>query len=148
MWRKLPIIHVKQNIWFLLCVKKKTFKLGKSELPPPLPLTVILSIPNAFHLFPSKIKWSFSLFTYSNLIGGVIVSVLASSVVHRGFESRSGQTKDYEIGICCFSAEHAALVRKSKDWLARNQHNMSEWGNMSISDCCFSNIKIQLSVLV
>jgi hypothetical protein len=39
-------------------------------------------------------------------------------------------------------------VRKSKDWLARNQHNMSEWGNMSISDCCFSNIKIQLSVLV
>jgi hypothetical protein len=43
-----------------------------------------------------------------------MVSVLASSVVDRGFEARSGQTNDYEIGICCFSAKHAALRRKSK----------------------------------
>jgi hypothetical protein len=42
-----------------------------------------------------------------NRIGSVIVSVLASSAVDRGFEPRSGQTKDYEIGICCFSAKHA-----------------------------------------
>ena len=49
-----------------------------------------------------------------------MVSVLALSEVDRGFEPRSGQTKDYEIGICCFSAKHAALRRKSKDWLARN----------------------------
>jgi hypothetical protein len=34
-----------------------------------------------------------------------------------------GQTKDYCIGICCFSAKHAALRRKSKDWLAQNQKN-------------------------
>ena len=34
-----------------------------------------------------------------NHIGGVMVSVLASSAVDRGFESRSGQTKDYNIGI-------------------------------------------------
>ena len=27
---------------------------------------------------------------------------------------------------------HAALRRKSKDWLARNRDNMSELGNMSI----------------
>jgi hypothetical protein len=27
--------------------------------------------------------------------------------------------KDYKIGICCFSAKHAALRRKSKDWLVR-----------------------------
>ena len=53
-------------------------------------------------------------------IGGVMVSVLASSAVDRGFEPRSGQTKDYEIGMCCFSAKHAALRRKRKDWLARN----------------------------
>jgi hypothetical protein len=39
-----------------------------------------------------------------NRIGGVMVSVLASSVVDHGFEPRSGQTKDYKIGICCFSA--------------------------------------------
>jgi hypothetical protein len=41
-------------------------------------------------------------------IGGVMVIVLASSVVDCGFEPRSGHTKDYEIGICCFSAKHAA----------------------------------------
>jgi hypothetical protein len=48
------------------------------------------------------------------------------SAVDRGFESRSGQTKDYEICICCFSANHATYKRKSNDWLARNQDNMSE----------------------
>ena len=57
-----------------------------------------------------------------------MVSVLVSSVVDRGFELRSGQTKDYKIGICCFSAHHAALKRRSKDWLARNQENVSEMG--------------------
>ena len=41
------------------------------------------------------------------------------------------QTKDYEIGICCFSAYHAALRRKNKDGLARNQNNVSEWSDMS-----------------
>ena len=43
---------------------------------------------------------------YFNRIGGVMVSVLASSAVDHGFEPGSGQTKDYEIGICCFSANH------------------------------------------
>jgi hypothetical protein len=61
-----------------------------------------------------------------NRIGGLIISVLASSAVDRGFEPRSGQTKDYKIGICCFSTKHAALRRKSKDWLARNQDDVSE----------------------
>jgi hypothetical protein len=58
-----------------------------------------------------------------------MVSVLALSAVDHGFESRSGQTKDYKIGICCISTKHAALRRKSKDWLARNQDNVSELGN-------------------
>jgi hypothetical protein len=40
---------------------------------------------------------------------------VASSAVDRGFEPRSGQTKDYKSGICCFSAKHAALRRKSND---------------------------------
>ena len=60
-----------------------------------------------------------------------MVSVLASSAVDRVFEHRSGQTKDYKIGICCFSAKHATLRRKSKNWLARNQNNVSEWSDMS-----------------
>jgi len=55
------------------------------------------------------------LFIYSNRIGGVMFNVLASSAVDRGFKPRLGQTKDYQIGICCFSAKHATLRRKSKD---------------------------------
>ena len=66
-----------------------------------------------------------------------MVSVLASSVVDRGLEPRSGQTKDYKIGICCFSAEHASLRRKRKDWFARNKDNVSEWGDMSIHRLLF-----------
>jgi hypothetical protein len=31
----------------------------------------------------------------------------------RQFEPRSGQTKDYKIGICCFSAKNAAIRRKA-----------------------------------
>ena len=64
-------------------------------------------------------------------IGGVMVSVLASNVVDHGFKPQSGQTKVYEIGICCFSAMHAALMKKSKDWFVQNQDNVSEWGDMS-----------------
>ena len=66
-----------------------------------------------------------------------MVSVLAASAVNRGFETRSGETKDYEICICGFSTKPAALRRKSKDWLTRNQDNVSEWGDMSISGLLF-----------
>jgi hypothetical protein len=72
-----------------------------------------------------------------NCIGGVIVSMLATSAVGHGFEPQTDQTKDYKNGICCFSAKHAALKRKSKDWLARNQNNVSEWGDMSIHRLLF-----------
>ena len=53
--------------------------------------------------------------TTGKRIGGVMVSVLASITIDRGFEPQSGQTKDYNNGICCFFANHAALRRKSKD---------------------------------
>ena len=63
-----------------------------------------------------------------------MVSVLASSAIDRGFEPRSGQTKDYEIGICCFSAKQAVLRRKSEDWLS---------GATCLSaDCCFSELAL------
>ena len=67
-----------------------------------------------------------------NRISGVMVSVVASSVVDRGFEPRSDKTKYYKIGICCFSAKKAPLRRKGKYWLAWNQDNVSGWGDMSI----------------
>jgi hypothetical protein len=70
-------------------------------------------------------------------ISGVMVSMLASSAVDRGFDPRSGQTTDYKIGICCFSAKPAALRRKNKDWLAWNQDNVSEWSDMSTRGLLF-----------
>jgi hypothetical protein len=80
-----------------------------------------------------------------------MISVIAPSAVDRGFERRSGQTKDYTIGICCFYFKHAALRRKSKDWLAGNRNNIAEWSDMSIRGLLFqwaSTIQIQLNVLV
>ena len=34
---------------------------------------------------------------------------LPLSVIDRGFEPRSGQTKDYKIGLCGFTAMHTTL---------------------------------------
>jgi ribosomal protein L31 len=47
-------------------------------------------------------------------IGDVTVIVLASSAIEREFEIRSCPTKDYKIDICCFSAKHTSLTRKSR----------------------------------
>ena len=66
-----------------------------------------------------------------------MVSVLTSRAVGRGFEPQSGQTKDYKIGSCCFSAKNAALRRKSKDWLARNRDNVSELSDISTHGLLF-----------
>jgi hypothetical protein len=84
-----------------------------------------------------------------NRICGVMVGVLTTSTVDCGFEPLSCQHKDYKIGTFWFSANNAALRRKSKYWLAWNQDNVSEWSNMSIRGLLFqwaSTIKIQLRV--
>jgi hypothetical protein len=65
-----------------------------------------------------------------------MVSVHVSSG-DRGFTARSGQTKDYEIGMYCFSAKHVALRSKSKERLARNQNDVSEWSDMSTRGLLF-----------
>ena len=41
-----------------------------------------------------------------------MVNVLSFSAVDRGFKPWLDKTKDYD--ICCFSAKHAALSRKSR----------------------------------
>ena len=68
---------------------------------------------------------------------GVMASELTSSAVDRGFEFRLVLIKDYRIGICCFSTKQAALRRKSKDSLAQNQDNVSEWSDMSTRGLLF-----------
>ena len=65
-----------------------------------------------------------------------MVSVLASGALDRAFETRLGQSKDYKIGMCCFSAKHVAL-RNRKDWLTRNQDNVSQWSDMSTHGLLF-----------
>jgi hypothetical protein len=57
--------------------------------------------------------------------------LVCSSVVDRGFKPRSCQSKDYKFGLRFFSAKHATLKKRGKDWLARNHGNVSEWIDMS-----------------
>jgi hypothetical protein len=56
-----------------------------------------------------------------NRIGNVVVRNVVSGTVDRGFD----QATDNNICISRFSAKQAALRRKSKDWLDRNQVNVS-----------------------
>ena len=67
-----------------------------------------------------------------------MVSVIASNAVDCGFEPRSGQTKDNKIQwYLLLLRHHATLRRNSKDWLARNQDNVSEWSDMSTRGLLF-----------
>ena len=75
-----------------------------------------------------------------NRIRGVMASVLATSVVDRGIEPRSGQIKNYKIGICCFSAKHAALRKKEKklvvsesEQCVRVERHVHPWTVFSVS---------------
>ena len=69
-----------------------------------------------------------------------MVCVLASTGVVRGFKPQWGKTKDYKIGICCLSHKHAALRRKSKDWLCLNVL-FSEQALLKSNSACWSSTK-------
>ena len=58
-------------------------------------------------------------------MSGVMVSMLALSVVDHGFEHGCGQTKNYKTGIFCFIAKHTALKSKGKNCLAQDQDYVS-----------------------
>jgi hypothetical protein len=47
------------------------------------------------------------------------------------------QTKNYQLVFVAYNAKHAELRRKSKDWLLRNQDNVSEWSDMYIRELLF-----------
>jgi len=47
----------------------------------------------------------------------MIIIMLASSAVDRGFDPRAGQINDNKIGTCCISAKHTALRSISKDFI-------------------------------
>ena len=61
--------------------------------------------------------WPVSTHVYS-------ISLISSiSAVDRGFEPQSCQTKDYKIGICCFSAKHDGLLFQ---WASTIKFQLSE----------------------
>ena len=96
----------------------------------------------------TKIFLSLPLF---NRIGGVMVSMFASSVIDSEFGHRSGQTNNNEIGICCFSAKHTVLKKKCKLLVDLYQDIMSEWTDISIRVLLFqwaSTMKIKISMLI
>ena len=62
------------------------------------------------------------------------MSVLALSVVNRGFKPK---TIKLIFVASPLSIQPTALRRKSKDWLAWNLDNVSEWGDMSICGLLF-----------
>ena len=51
----------------------------------------------------------------------------------RSLVQTPSRVKDYKICICCFFDKHTALSSKINYWIhvARNQHNVSEWNDMS-----------------
>jgi hypothetical protein len=68
-----------------------------------------------------------------NRIGSAMISVLASSAIYCGFEPRSGQTNEYTIWICCFSAKLRIGI-------------MCPSGAKYLpADCCFSELTLNKS---
>jgi hypothetical protein len=84
---------------------------------------------------PSEIKTYISLCDVTSLMFMIFILIYIpkspnQNTVFTGYEIiQSEQTS--------FFAKHAALRRKSKDWLARNQNNVSEWSDMSTRGLLF-----------
>ena len=76
-----------------------------------------------------------------NFISGVMVSVLASSAVDRGFAPRSCKTNDYTICICCFPQKNPQFsrVKVKTGWLGIRMMCLNE------ANCCFSELALQRS---
>jgi hypothetical protein len=75
-----------------------------------------------------KVPLRITILIQLNHISSLVVSVLVSNVVDRGFDARSGQGKDYKIGICCFFVKRAAVIGSNRIYLlARNRNNVPEW---------------------
>ena len=51
-----------------------------------------------------------------NYFSSVMVSMLTSRAVDRGFDPCSAQTKDYKIGIFCFSTQQTPYRSKGRNW--------------------------------
>ena len=92
-------------------------------------------------------KLDISMVSYTRNVNSICdIIVIMLSLSDRGLETWSSQTKDYKIGICCFSATHTSLRSKKKDWLARNQDKMLELSD--ISTCGHHHYLIKMQVVL
>ena len=103
-----------------LCVFWRIVKVGKvddAQCNCIVTLSIVIYVDNICIYWETDQKCS------PKTLSSVIVSVLASSAVDRGLESRSGQTKEYQLVFVAYNAKHAELRRKSKECIS--------------TDCCF-----------
>lgn len=54
---------------------------------------------------------------HTGTLGDVMVSALTSNIINDGFDPWSGETKDYQSGICNLSAEQRQGVIAKNGWL-------------------------------
>ena len=91
-----------------------TVKCGTALVHVTVKCGTAMKAPFLFFVSKCSVGQSLMFISFLNRIGGVMVSVLASSVVDLGIEPRFSQTKDYQIGFCCISAKHTALRREQR----------------------------------
>ena len=75
-------------------------------------------------------------------IGNIMVSVLASCVVDRGFEPQSGQTKDYKIGIVASPLSMQHYGERAKTGWFRIRIMCQSGATCLPADCCFSELSL------
>ena len=66
-----------------------------------------------------------------------MISALTSSAVDCGFEPCRVKPKAIKLLFVASPLCRATLMRRSKNWVTRNQDNMSGWGNMYIRGLLF-----------
>jgi hypothetical protein len=94
-----------------------TVKCGTALVHVTVKCGTAMKAPFLFFVSKCSVGQSLMFISFLNRIGGVMVSVLASSVVDLGIEPRLSQTKDYQIGFCCISAKHSIKERAKTGWL-------------------------------
>jgi hypothetical protein len=97
---------------------------------------MILSLKRLVSNFYCLYNISFTKIKLIDHIGRVMVRRDCLEFGRSWFEPTSDQTKDYNIGVCCFSAKHTPR-NQGKYCLTRNQDNVCECSNMSIRGLLF-----------
>jgi len=72
--------------------------------------------------------------------------VLTSSAVDRGYNLGSGNTKDYEIGICCFSAKKSLKISKGQSESLYQRTDNGQRKKYKRSNNDLQNIHINLKI--